>query len=347
MNEIGLNIKSLRLSKGMTQEQLAGEIGVSSQAVSKWENGITLPDIQLLPELSVSFGVTIDSLFSLSDEARFERIDNMIWAVRYISENDFQQAERFLKEKYSNEASRPQAGLLLAELYNKRADEYHSLAAPLAKRALLDNPDCKEAHNAIFDSDGGVVSDWNIDNHHVLIDWYKGFIDAHPENRRTYLWLLDLLLADGRCEEAADYLERMKAIEHTYHYELYRGHLLRAQYRIDEAMAQYDEMLALYPDNWVVWESYADVMARLCRYDEAIEAYKKAMPLRDDPPFIDCEEALSHLYELKGDYEAAVEMQEKIIELMKTHWGETEGEGIDFRLREIERLKHKSKEQSV
>lgn len=341
MNEIGLNIKSLRLAKSMTQEQLAQELGVSSQAVSKWENGVTMPDIQLLPELSVIFGVTIDALFTLSDEARFERIDNMLWDVRYLTDRDFQQTEQFLKEKYNEEDTRAQAGLLLAQLYNKRADEYHSLAAPLAKRALLDNPDSKEAHNAIFDAENGVFPDWNVANHHVLIDWYKGFIALHPDNRRSYLWLLDLLLADGRCAEAEDYLEQMKAIEHTYHYELYCGHLLRAQYRLDEAMAQYDEMLRLYPDNWVVWMSYADVMARLCRYDEAIAACEKAMPLRPDPPYVDCEETAAHLYELKGDYDAAIGMQEKIIEMMKTHWGETEGEGIDFRLREIERLKHK------
>ena len=76
--EIGAKIKSLRLSLGMTQEQLGTELSVSAQAVSKWESGTTLPDIQLLPEISVLFGVTIDELFSMTDESRIERIENMI-----------------------------------------------------------------------------------------------------------------------------------------------------------------------------------------------------------------------------------------------------------------------------
>ena len=58
--EIGQRIKSLRLEKGVTQEELANHLGLSYQAVSKWENNISTPDIQLLPLLSVYFGVTID-----------------------------------------------------------------------------------------------------------------------------------------------------------------------------------------------------------------------------------------------------------------------------------------------
>ena len=53
--DIGSKIKALRLSKSMTQEQLAKALHVSAQAVSKWEIGSSLPDIQLLPALSVAY----------------------------------------------------------------------------------------------------------------------------------------------------------------------------------------------------------------------------------------------------------------------------------------------------
>lgn len=59
---IGKNIKRLRQNRGITQEQLAGELHLSGQAVSKWENETTLPDISLLPLLAEYFGVTIDEL---------------------------------------------------------------------------------------------------------------------------------------------------------------------------------------------------------------------------------------------------------------------------------------------
>ena len=67
---IGVKIKQLRLGASMTQEQLASRLGVSPQAVSKWESGTNMPDIQILPELSVIFGVSIDSLFDLTDQRK-------------------------------------------------------------------------------------------------------------------------------------------------------------------------------------------------------------------------------------------------------------------------------------
>ena len=60
MNEI---IAKLRRDAGLTQEQLAGIIGVSPQAVSKWETGTTMPDILLLPVIADIFDKDIDYLF--------------------------------------------------------------------------------------------------------------------------------------------------------------------------------------------------------------------------------------------------------------------------------------------
>lgn len=65
MNEtIGNRIAKFRKAKGMTQEDLAAKLGVSSQAVSKWENDISCPDIGLLPALASALGVTTDELLT-------------------------------------------------------------------------------------------------------------------------------------------------------------------------------------------------------------------------------------------------------------------------------------------
>lgn len=58
--KIGYSVKRLRLERDMTQEELAQKIGVTFQAVSKWETNTTTPDIALLPKLSMLFGVSID-----------------------------------------------------------------------------------------------------------------------------------------------------------------------------------------------------------------------------------------------------------------------------------------------
>lgn len=60
MNEI---IAKCRKELGLTQEGLAQQLGVTNQAVSKWESGQSCPDIALLPKIADLFGITIDALF--------------------------------------------------------------------------------------------------------------------------------------------------------------------------------------------------------------------------------------------------------------------------------------------
>ena len=59
---LGRRIARLRLECGMTQERLAMKMGVTAQAVSKWENDLSAPDISLLPDLARTLGVTVDEL---------------------------------------------------------------------------------------------------------------------------------------------------------------------------------------------------------------------------------------------------------------------------------------------
>lgn len=72
MNEsIGNRIAKFRKAKNLTQEELANHLGVSSQAVSKWENDASCPDISLLPKLCRVLGVTADELLTgKNDEVR-------------------------------------------------------------------------------------------------------------------------------------------------------------------------------------------------------------------------------------------------------------------------------------
>ena len=60
---IGKNIKALRQKAGLTQRALANDLQVSVQAVSKWEQGRSYPDVPLLPLIASYFSVSIDELF--------------------------------------------------------------------------------------------------------------------------------------------------------------------------------------------------------------------------------------------------------------------------------------------
>ena len=79
---IGENIARLRKEKGWTQAELGEKLGVSNQAVSKWESGMTMPDVMLLPSLADIFGIYIDQLFSreVKAEIHYDHCAEFPWA---------------------------------------------------------------------------------------------------------------------------------------------------------------------------------------------------------------------------------------------------------------------------
>ncbi len=64
------NIATFRKAKGYTQEQLGEMLGVSNQAVSKWETGVSYPDVMLLPNLAEALGVTLNDLYGIADKPK-------------------------------------------------------------------------------------------------------------------------------------------------------------------------------------------------------------------------------------------------------------------------------------
>jgi len=72
--KIGEIIKKLRKDRDVTQETLADYLGITYQAVSKWENGTALPDITLVVPLANFFGVSADELFSLNEQITNDKI---------------------------------------------------------------------------------------------------------------------------------------------------------------------------------------------------------------------------------------------------------------------------------
>ena len=89
---IGQNILQLRKQKGIKQEELAAELGVTAAAVSKWENGYTLPDILILCALADYFEVTTDELLGRKREIKY--------AVIATDLTDLQDSIKHLIESY-------------------------------------------------------------------------------------------------------------------------------------------------------------------------------------------------------------------------------------------------------
>ena len=128
---IGNKIKELRKARGITQEQLAERVGVSFQAVSKWENNIALPDITLAPILASFFGVTLDELFGYNVKAIEEKAMEVAKESWKYRDSDWEKARQIIDEglkKY------PDNDILLVNRlyvmdYDKDPDEVISVAS--------------------------------------------------------------------------------------------------------------------------------------------------------------------------------------------------------------------------
>ena len=88
--KIGHFIQYLRKKQGLTQNELAEKLGISFQAVSKWENGDTLPDTGLLLPLSDILGVTVDTLLNggtvLMNDRRLMRVEDVIIGFEHLED---------------------------------------------------------------------------------------------------------------------------------------------------------------------------------------------------------------------------------------------------------------------
>lgn len=81
---IGNTIFAARHAKGLTQEALAAQIGVSAAAVSKWETAASYPDITLLPPLARALGLTVDALLDFHPAPSNEELHQICKRLRTI-----------------------------------------------------------------------------------------------------------------------------------------------------------------------------------------------------------------------------------------------------------------------
>ena len=130
---IGSRIKKLRQERGMTQEQLAKSIGISFQAISKWENDIALPDITLVPTLAQIFGVSTDDLFAYNQKEIQDDIERYVHRMWEIWETNPQEGRKILEEGLQKH---PENDVLLGKLlyvinYSENPDETIRIASKL------------------------------------------------------------------------------------------------------------------------------------------------------------------------------------------------------------------------
>lgn len=325
---IGNKIKQLRLTSGLTQEQLASRLNISAQSISKWETGITLPDITLLPLLSSELGVTIDELFDLTKEQKLQRIERRLDVEEEFPPDVFNEYETFLKNQMDESGDERGIFSLLARLYHHRMESDARKVSKYARRAIQLAPEIKECQWMLQKAEGSCAWDWNIDNHTSVIEFYKSVIqndNITPKTPMPYYELMDNLIADHRTKEARKYLAEYKTLpaHKPVLVPIYEAYIALAEYDLEAADRIMAEAEKEFADNHVFLFEAAQYHARKCDYDKAIEYYEASWALeeKNKPRYTDTLQGIALIYEIMGKRKEAIETYDRMITCIKDEWG--------------------------
>ena len=327
--EIGNKIKQLRYQSKLTQEQLATKVGVSPQSVSKWETGLTLPDISMLPILAEVFGVTIDEIFDLATEQKLKRLENRIDLDGEFTTDEFREYESMLKGQLADNKNREYIVSLLAKLYHHRMESDSKKVSKYAKEAIMLNPNKHGCQWLLQKAEGHAPWDWNIANHTKAIDFYKEVIESSGDKTAMpYFYLMDHLLADRRVAEAKDCLVKIKALVGENHALIptYEAHIALCEFDKAKADAIIENAVAKFNDDSGHILEAAFYYSKMCEYDKALALYEKAWELGENnkPRFTDALESIAMIYNILGDKEKCLEAYDRMLKCLKDEWNMAE-----------------------
>lgn len=134
-------------------------------------------------------------------------------------------------------------------------------------------------------------------------------------------------------------MKKWARVDDSYRVPLYRGKILRAEGRMEEARACWAEMEERFPDEWLVSLSLGDLAAELQDYDAAERYYRRALTQQAPPRYVDCAGVAGHPPRAAGRPRRGHRRAEEQLELYRTEWSFTEGETADSVRRDIARLR--------
>ena len=144
--KFGENLRALRQNAGITQDRLAEYLGITSQAVSRWESGLCYPDLEFLPGIASYFHTTVDALLGC-DRTEQEQNDAILAMSALLSAGKREEAVQFAHEKLALYPGNHALAVLLSSamlLYGKteaNAVERYREGEMLCRRVLRDNQD--------------------------------------------------------------------------------------------------------------------------------------------------------------------------------------------------------------
>ena len=324
--EMGKEIRRLRTDRGLTQEALASALHVTAQTVSKWECGTSFPDVQLLPEIAVFFGVSIDRLFAMTPEQELERLENHIAGSGLLAESETRRIEQQLRAIAENPAHAGRALTILTGLFNHQAERYRECAVTVGREAVERSEGSGDAISELANAWNSYIPDWCCRNHHALIEWFSDYCRRNPNNRPALMWLLDNLIDDRRLAEAREWLGRLEQIDGTFRTSMYRCLIAQAAGDREEADRLLLELEAMEGQDWSWALTVGDLFTQRQEYDKAVSWYRRAQEMQPAPKFVDSAESIAHICEIRGDRAGAADAYREQLRLLEEDWGIVSGE---------------------
>ena len=344
--ELGNKIKQYRIKCNLTQESLADRLNISPQSISKWENGITMPDITLLPELSEIFGVTIDELFDLSVDQKLNRIESKLDIEDGLSNHDFKEIEDYLKEQATITKYKYKSTYLLSYLYTNRLMSDSKMIKKYATQCIKLDPNKKDCQWMLGKTDNYDCWDWDMSNHTEAINFYRDLYNNNKTSGLSLCFLIDNLIADKRADEAENYIKEYERLcPHNI--------ALIAAYKAGVALARYDEALADSIMNSLEVEhgddpsclfEIAQYYAKKAQYEKAINYFAESFEKETKRPrYVDALLSIANIYDIMGNIKKEVEAYDRIIACSKEEWGMSEEVELKDDIRKRDELLNKIK----
>lgn len=215
--KIGDKIKELRKRDGRTQEEIASSLGVTSQAVSRWEANGGYPDMEIMPDIASLFGVSIDVLFGYDGVDRKNRIDNILSEVRDMRNQNISNSEIVVLLRNAS-AEFPSEERLLVEL---------------ATALNIQGFDFQDGIKTYFhDNDKDEYGKTDIEKNKKNPFWqesinlYANLLENSRNNEiltRAKINLVSLYKNVGRCDKAVEIAETFSAISYSSEIMLYQA----------------------------------------------------------------------------------------------------------------------------
>ena len=131
---MGRKIKELRRKRELSQKELANHLGVSFQSVSKWENGIAMPDVSLIPVIAYFFDVSTDELFDYERLNTEHKVEEICREAAECRDDNPSKAEKILRKGLKQY---PANEIILNNLlYTMRAPERNQEVVEICKSIL-------------------------------------------------------------------------------------------------------------------------------------------------------------------------------------------------------------------